>query len=435
MSKKKRTFILALDGVPFTFLKEMIASGQMPHMEKLVEKGIFKPLNSVVPPVSSCAWASFLTGKQPNEHGILSFTERDPFTMDWYTPNATNLKSKTLLEQLSEKGKRVFSMNVPVTYPPKSINGISICGFLGNDIEKGTYPEAEGKFLKERGYRIDANTELAKTDLAGFLRDLNEVLEKRIEMMWHYYAKEDWDLFMAHIMETDRLHHFTWEFAQNKDPLFLKIYEKFYSRLDALIKEIFERVNKESSLLLLSDHGFTTLKQEVYLNRWLWENDYLRFTKPIPSSLKDIHPSSKAYALYPGRIFINLKGREICGSVNPGQEFESFKEKLKRELYQIHSPLENEMIINNIKDAHEVYDLKKSYAQEINLYLADLYVFANNGYDLKGQLWSQSLFSKTIFNGMHSYENAFVITNGIDIGNSELSIADLINYVLKDYDL
>ncbi len=428
MSEKTHIFILALDGVPYTFLNEIIALGYMPHLEKIVNEGVFKSLKSVIPPVSSSAWASFITGQHPNEHGILSFTERDPSNMEWFTPDSRNLKSKTHLEKLSEKGKRVFSMNLPVTYPPKPVNGISICGFLGNDIEKGTFPESEGRFLKQRGYRIDADIELAKTDLASFLRDLNEVLEKRIEMMWYYYEKEHWDFFLAHIMETDRLHHFTWEFMENKDPLFVKIYEKFYSRLDDLIGEVAARIKKETALVLLSDHGFTTLKQEVYLNRWLWENDYLKFIRPIPVSLKDMHPSSKAYALYPGRIFINLKGREKYGSINPGQEFESLKEKLKRELLEIHYSVDNEAVINSIKSAAEVYDLKKSYAKEIDLYLADLFLFANAGYDLKGQLWSQSLFSKTIFNGMHTFNNAFVIAKGIDLGDSELSIADLIHH-------
>lgn len=429
MINKKGIFVLALDGVPFSFLKDLISSGKIPNIEKLVKDNVFRSMNSVVPTVSSSAWASFLTGKYPNQHGILSFTERDPYTMDWYTPNADNLKTDTILENLSKAGKKVFSMNVPVTFPPKPLNGISICGFLGTDIEHGTYPAEEGTFLKENGYRIDSDSELAKKDLSAFFKDLYVVLEKRIEMMWHYFEKGNWDFFMAHIMETDRLHHFSWEYMEKKDPIFLNIYEKFYSRLDDLVGEILTRAGKETKILFLSDHGFTTLKEEVYLNRWLWENDYLKFTKPIPESLKDIHPKSKAYALYPGRIFINLKGREKNGSVNPGYEFESLKGQIKNELFQIKSSVAKETVIKEILNPEDVYDFKKSYSTEINLNLADLYVFANNGYDLKGVLWGPSLFSKTVFNGMHSFDNAFVLARGIDIEDNELSITDLAKYI------
>ena len=121
--KTSKIFIFALDGVPYTFLQKMITSGTMSHFTKLAESSHFQLIDSVQPPVSSSAWASFLTGKQPNEHGVLSFTERDPATMDWYTPDARYLKVKTIVEKLSDLDKRVFIMNVPVTYPPKPING------------------------------------------------------------------------------------------------------------------------------------------------------------------------------------------------------------------------------------------------------------------------------------------------------------------------
>jgi len=427
MNKKNKIFVLALDGVPYNFLKEMIKSGRMPHLAEIVKTGIFKEMKSVVPPVSSSAWASFLTGKKPDEHGILSFTERNPSTMEWFTPDSRHLKVKSILEVLSMAGKRVFCMNVPVTFPPQPINGISICGFLGTDIEFGTFPEREGSLLKQKGYRIDANTELAKSDLAAFLKDLNHVLEKRIEMMWYYFVKEEWDFFMTHIMETDRLHHFTFEFFEKNDPVFLKIYEKFYSRLDMLIGKVVSKIDKETHLILLSDHGFTTLKQEVYLNRWLWENDYLRFTKPNPVTLADIHPDSKAYSLYPGRIFINLKRRENIGSVQPGIEYESLRGRLKEHLINLNFPVSNENVIKDIKNVEEVYDRKNIDSK----WFADLFVFANDGYDLKGQLWNKSIFSKTFFNGMHTFDNAFLFTTGFDIQDDKISISDIANYIYK----
>jgi predicted AlkP superfamily phosphohydrolase/phosphomutase len=417
---KNKIFILALDGVPYTFLKTQIQSGEMPHLARVVKNGTLREMNSVIPPVSSAAWASFLTGKNPDQHGILSFTERNPYTMDWFTPDAQHLKGENILQVLSKMGKKVFSMNVPVTYPPIQINGISICGFLGNDIEKGTYPLSEGKFLKEKGYRIDANTELAKTDLAAFITDLNQVLEKRIEILWHYFEKEQWDFFMVHIMETDRLHHFTWEFRVNNDPLFVNIYNKFYAKLDSLIGEIYTRIDVNSHFMLLSDHGFTTLKQEVYLNRWLWENDYLKFSKPFPESLHDIHPASKAYALYPGRIFINLKGREKNGSVNPGKEYENLRGKIKEHLAGLTCPKTKEKVMETINNVEDVYDPANIDPK----YFADIFAFAKDGYELKGQLWNNTLFSKTYFNGMHSFDNAFMISSGFDLPEEKFTIAD-----------
>lgn len=433
MSKKK-IFILALDGVSYAFLQKIMALGYMPNFKKLAESSHFQPMDSVQPPVSSSAWASFLTGKQPDEHGILSFTERDPAKMDWYTPDARHLKVKTMVQKLSEAGKRTFIMNVPVTYPPKPVNGISICGFLGTDLKKGVYPAQEADFLISNNYQIDVNTEIAKTDLAAFLVELRTVLEKRIEMMWHYFEKEEWEFFMAHIMETDRLFHFTFEHFQNNDPVFVKIYQRFFKKLDDLIGDIVRRIDDNTSLMLLSDHGFTTLKQEVYLNRWLWENDYLKFTKPIPETLKDIHPQSKAYALYPGRIFINLKGREVIGTVNPGREYEELRNKIKEQLLKLTHPVSSEKIVKDIVFGEHIYPYEENNTPVdfvTKSKIADIFVLAHEGYDLKGQLWSQQLFAKTVFNGMHTFDNAFVLIHSTEMFERISSIADLDRYIFK----
>jgi len=424
---KNKLFVLGLDGVPYTFLLRKIRSGAMPNLAKLAKASHFQAIDSVQPPVSSSAWASFLTGKQPHQHGILSFTERDPYTMDWFTPDARHLKTKTFVEELSEQGKRVFIMNVPVTYPAKPINGISICGFLGTDLKKGVYPVEETDFLINSGYKIDVDTELAKTDLAAFLMVLRQVLEKRIEVMWHYFDQENWDFFMTHIMETDRLFHFTWELMENNDPLISGFYEGFFRRIDDVIGRIMGSIDDNTTLMILSDHGFTTLKQEVYLNRWLWENDYLRFTKPVPQSLHDIHPQSKAYALYPGRIFINLKGREISGSVHAGTTYEKLRMELCQKLLRITLPGTSEKIINEVIYGEKLYPGSIKTSENV----ADLFAVAHDGYDIKGQLWNKHLFHKGIFNGMHSFSNAFLMIKGISESPSASSIADIYRVILR----
>jgi predicted AlkP superfamily phosphohydrolase/phosphomutase len=177
----------------------------------------------------------------------------------------------------------------------------------------------------------------------------------------------------------------------------------------------------------LSDHGFTTLKQEVYLNRWLWENDYLKLSRPIPQSLHDIHPASKAYSLYPGRIFINLKGREKTGSVNPGREYEYLRKEIGEKLLNLSFPGTSQKVIKEIKYGEILYPGSITPAKD----RADLFAIAHDGYDLKGSLWSKELFRKTVFNGMHSFDNAFLLVNGPDKIEDIISVADIESYILK----
>lgn len=406
---KKRLFVLALDGVPCSHLQKWLNLGWMPRFAAWLEQNNvnLQAINSVMPPVSSSAWASFMTGKSPHGHGIYSFTERDPATMEWFTPQADSLKSPTIFEHLSGHGKRVFVMNVPVTYPPRAVNGISICGFLHDDVRTGTWPSDVGNFLAARDYRIDADTSLAKSDLKAFIADLKEVLEKRIETMWHFLRQEKWDLFMAHIMEPDRLQHFTFEYYEQGLPGAVELYRSFYRRLDKLIGEIVEALDDDVALMLLSDHGFGSLKQEVYLNRWLWEKGWLRFTRPVPQSLQDINPQSIAYALYPGRVFINLQGREKTGSVSAAQ-YIMWCDRIAAELKKLGDP-QGHTVVADVRRASAIYPGLPAGSSDIaHRAIADLFVLAHPGYDLKGSLWHDTLFDKSVFNGMHTFDNAFL---------------------------
>ena len=414
----------------------------MPNFSRLIQESDFKQMDSVIPPVSSVAWASFMTGSHPGKHGIYGFVERDPDTMKWFIPLADRLKIKTIQTHLSSLGKRVFMMNVPLTYPSPTINGISICGFLGSDITTGTYPPAIGTLLRARGYIIDADTSLAKSDLNKFYNHLIEVLEKRIDTMWHFWNQEPWDFFMTHIMETDRLHHFFWEYMETGHSVWREKFYQFYNRIDKLLGEIILSIPEEIPLMLLSDHGFTSLKKEVYLNKWLTDNGYLKFHKQFPETLQDLHPSAKAYSLYPGRIYINLKGRERNGFAEPGLPYENIRQELKQKLLNFTYPESQSKIIKEVYFGEQLYGAYKTENQFIqsgfinpaNFPYPDLVAIANNGYDLKGNLWRGHIFEKTVFNGMHTSDDAFILLRNGKLPESRFSIADvssIINNILK----
>jgi len=423
--------VLALDGVPYSLLKSLTERGIMPHVAQLIRDGSFREMNSVQPPISSSAWASFLTGGQPAQHGILGFTERNPRTMEWFTPDARHLKMPTLLQLLSQKGKRVFSMNVPVTSPPSPINGISIGGFLATDICQATYPPELADFLIQKDYRIDADVSLAKTDFKAFIQDLEKTLERRLEMLAYFYGQESWDFFMAHIMETDRLHHFTFEWWEDGRPEIRAYYDKFYGRIDAAIGQLVQMVPAADQILMLSDHGFTGLKKEVYLNRWLWENGYLRFSHPRPDSLQHIHPQSKAYALYPGRLFINLQGREKNGTVQPGMNYEQTRQDLREKLLQLRDPESGALVIKEVLNGEAIYGQQGSRSDPQAQSYADLLLIPHKGFELKGVLWHEKLFDKSIYNGMHSFDNAFFLSRSkIDV-TKITDISNLFDLILK----
>ena len=435
----KRLFALALDGVPYSFLKEIVSTGIMPNLAALIESDNFRQMDSVLPTISSVAWASFMTGKSPGKHGIYGFIDREPATMEVHIPTADHLNSQTLWEYLSEHEKRVFVMNVPVTYPPRALNGISICGFLGTDIVKGTYPEELGLRLKEQDYRIDVDTVRAREDLDGFMNELHYTYQKRIDTLWQFYPSEEWDYFMVHIMETDRLHHFLWEFMEHSDPRWSGEFIAFYRLIDDLIGRIGETLLPNTDWIILSDHGFCTLKKEVYINKWLFDNKYLKFNSDQPpESLHDIHPQSIAYSLIPGRIYLNLKGREKNGLVNPGIEYEKVREELRAKLLDLKDDRSGEAMVKEVLTREEAYlpeTLAADFSGHFNVsdpfYQApDLIVLPSEGYDFKGNLWRQNLTEKGPIVGTHTYDDAFMLVKDHSLHHNKISIIDAMPTIL-----
>jgi len=438
MMQKQRLFVLSIDGTPFTLLRELINKGLMPHLSRLAEQAEFRQMDSVRPPISSSAWASFLTGRTPAEHGIMGFVDRNPQTMDWLLPKGDAIRGETILQKLSQKNKRVFSMNVPMTCPPQPVNGIIISGFLADDLTSAVYPAHIGTLLKARGYQIDADTDLAKKDLAAFVRHLHEVLDTRMETMWHFWRQERWDFFMTHIMESDRLYHFLWEHYQRGQAPYAQMFEQFLMKIDRIIGSVSRALPDDTALLLLSDHGFTTLKREVNLNRWLYTTGMLSWKTLPPQSLKELHPQSKAYSLYPGRLFVNLKGREKTGSVSPGTEYEEVRAELRRALTGLKDP-DGRPVIKEVLNREQLCGYNEKIvslnkAPALPGAVPDLLAVAHEGYDLKGRLWDEQLFEKTVFNGMHTFDDAFVLSRGMDLPAPRLSIKDLAGVILGFYE-
>ena len=431
----KNLFVLSLDGTPFTFLQKLIAQGLMPNLKKLTAGADFRQMDSVRPPLSSAAWASFATGKNPAQHGIMGFTERDPQTMDWFVPNAKKLRAETLWQKLSYAGKKIFVMNVPLTYPPQQVNGIMISGFLAPALNTATYPQQLGTLLKAKGYIIDADTELAKRDLTAFYKHLNNVFDKRVQTMWSFFEQQEWDFFMTHIMETDRLHHFFWEFMETGHPQYAPMFYDFYKKIDRLIGELLNKLPDDTALMLLSDHGFTTLNKEVYLNCWLKQQGWLQFLTDPAQSLKDMHPQSLAYSLYPGRIYLNVRGREARGRVKPGLEYEKLRDKIRQDLLAWRDE-NGQPVIKEVLTMNELYGSGSQFSIEQKItephpQLPDLIAVAYDGFDLKGNLSCRSLYDKTVFNGMHTFDDAYILAKGFDLPPEKLAITNVFDIIVN----
>ena len=127
---KRKVAVFGLDGITLDLLQPWLDEGRLPNLARFLATGASGRLRSTVPPVSASAWASFFTGTNPGQHGLIDFTYP---AADSYKINVSNSSTRTapsLWEIVSEASGRVGMVSVPMTYPPEPLNGFVLCSFL-----------------------------------------------------------------------------------------------------------------------------------------------------------------------------------------------------------------------------------------------------------------------------------------------------------------
>lgn len=418
-SKPGRLFILGLDGSPLPLLRRLMASGDLPNLARAFEQGSAVEMNSSLPDVSAVAWTSINTGKNPAKHGIYGFYDRKPGSHSIEVMTAAHVRAQTIWEIASDAGRRAVAVNVPLSYPPQRINGVVISDFLAPSLNKAVYPTTVLPVLEGIGYRIDTDPWAARQSLDAFAEDFRVTAEKRAEAVLHLMANEIWQVFMVVFMETDRLHHFMWQYMEEEDPHYGGVFLEAYRQIDAQVGKILAKLDPDDALIILSDHGFMTLKREVYLNVWLEEQGFLGFRDGAEKGLDSMTPESRAFSLDPGRIYVNLAGREAGGSVPP-EQLGAVLDELEAGLAGLTDPESGEPIVARTYRADEIY------RGPLRDRAPDLLVMGHDGYDIKGTFESAVLTGRGKLVGMHKYENATLFVRGHQFTVEHASVRDVL---------
>lgn len=420
--KNKKALIIGLDGVPYSLLNLHIKNGIMPNLKKILSQGFtLHPMNASIPDVSSVSWTSFSTGVNPGEHGIYGFTDLQPQDYSLYFPNARDVKAPPFWEILGKTNRttstlsqkylkkighphRSIIFNLPHTYPASPMNGILVSGFVAIDLRKAIFPESAYTYLHSVNYLIDVDAEKAKEDKRQFLNELFECFEIRKKVISHFFNDEAWDLFLACVTETDRLHHFFFDASNDRRNPYYKTFLNFYVELDKFMKSLYDRFvekySEQGFFIVLSDHGFAPIKKEVYINPFLEKMGFLQLRQD-GQFYERITDQTKAFDLDPCRIYINDKEIFHRGSVKRAE-----RPKLLQEIREALRTLRGE-------DGEEVVD--KVYQKE-EIYQGpyvdrgpDLVCLPKDGYDLKAGIEKKEIFGESIFKGMHTWHDAFCI--------------------------
>jgi predicted AlkP superfamily phosphohydrolase/phosphomutase len=423
-----RVAVIGLDGVGLPLVQALAAEGVMPATGRLLERGTAAPMRSSLPTISSVSWTNFSTGCNPGKHGIYGFTELKPGGLATFFPNFTNVQAPTLWDVAGRAGKRAVVLNVPGTYPARPLRGILVSGFVAINLERAVYPAELLPRLTAAGYKIDVEYAKANERPDAFFADLESALAARHRVYLELLRTEPWDLFVAVVTECDRLHHYFWDqYADPGAPLRPRFLD-FYRRLDDVLAALVDAVPAGVPLFLVADHGHTLIHREFYVNSWLREAGLLALAsdKP-PRSPADLDPSSKAFVLDPGRIYLHRRGRFPLGTVGDA-EAGQLAGRLREGLLALRD--DSPGAPAGGRPVKQVFARDEIYRGPHRDAAPDLLVHFNDGYDPKGALGRREVFGRSALTGMHTYDDSLFFVNRPGVATDGLDIVDLAPTIL-----
>lgn len=393
----RRVCVIGLDGTPASLLRRLIDAGELPALAALASEGVGEAV-APLPPVSSVSWASATTGQNPGRHGVFGFVERDPDSYDLTFTTSGSIETPTAWELAGRAGLKSLVVNIPGTYPATPIDGVLISGFVSPNLRRAVWPERLLGDLERIGYAVDVDLSLGHRDLAAFVEELFRTHEARRRAFRLLLERETWDLAYLAFTGTDRLHHFLWAQMEDGDEPWASHFLRYYREVDAGVADIVERLPAGTEVLLLSDHGFCRLDREVYLNRLL-ERDGWLVLKDGGERLADLDPArTRAFALDPGRLYVNLKGREPEGLVE-ATEFDRVTAELAH-------------WAAGLPWVERVVRREQAFVGPGIRRAPDFVIVPHRGFDPKGSLRSKETESRGLLTGMHTPDDAFFVHAG-----------------------
>ncbi len=370
-----RVLIIGLDGATFDVLDPMMQSGRMPNLKRFISDGVAGTLFSTKPPITPAAWTTFMTGKGPGQHGIVDFEKYDVHNHSLTFNSTFEIKEKTLWELLSDKGLRVGSINVPMTYPPKPVNGFMISGFETPSINaEFTWPrELKSEILREiPNYSYRTNWKRKALGGDGVLVENLDYICNSFDQGWQLTQfcgdKFGWDVLMVVFKLVDNLQHKAWKYldARYRDryPRQAELAANCFARLDVVLGKLFDYARcNGATTLIMSDHGHGSLDGKAQPNLLLQRWGYLTLRSPwqraatraghwvhrltkgkatrfeqgnrgIESELAVEWSRTRACVMHAGIygfLYINLKGRGPHGVVEPA-DYERLRDEIATRL-------------------------------------------------------------------------------------------------------
>jgi len=447
----REALVIGLDGATWDILRPAIDQGYLPTLESMIDDGFHGDMESTLPPITPVAWTSFMTGVNPGKHGISGFAQPSyngneyKFSLN----DSQDISTNTIWEYLSERGRSIVSLNLPMTYPPFEVNGALISGLMTpNERQQFTHPpELQDELLKQdfKPFIKHVAGKLSgcesKDEYRQRVDEMCKLVEKKFGQAYYIDDQQDWDVFFMQIQETDAIQHFLMGFYEEghgwyDEEMTEYIYENFYGVIDQRLGEMIETVGEDALTIVLSDHGFQTCDRVVYLGNWLRDEGFAEpstkgvLYKSTIDTIKKLDILGLRRHLKSGRKIAKQKESftvdwsksdaiSIGAGNNPiapiyilaeGDRRDNIQDKLVQELKEFTDPKTGERVVEEVIIGDDVYSGR--YSDE----MPDVLIKGRPGYTFRTTFHSEDptivdLLEKTDRPGVHHRSGMFMGTS------------------------
>jgi predicted AlkP superfamily phosphohydrolase/phosphomutase len=338
MQGSKRLLVIGLDSAEPSLVFDRLEE-RLPTLTRLRRQGSWGRLQTTVPPSTIPAWVSMFTGLDPGQLGVYGFRiRRDHGYGKLGLFHSRMIEAPRVWDRLSREGLTSYVLGVPGTYPPHPMKGRLVSSFLAPSTKaQYTHPPglkaqiesiAKGYMLDVEGFRTE--------DKGWLLKQIHSMTGKRFKVARSWAKEPDWDLMIVVEMGTDRMHHGFWRYFDGTHRLyepnnpFQTAIPDYYAYVDSEIASLIEAAGPQTAVLVVSDHGARALEGGFRINEWLVKQGDMVLKK---NTTEIDWPRTRAWGEggYHGRIFLNIKGREPGGVLEP-KEVDAYRADLASRL-------------------------------------------------------------------------------------------------------
>jgi predicted AlkP superfamily phosphohydrolase/phosphomutase len=260
-SRGMRTLILGLDAACSPVLEPLFEAGAIPRLREVFEAGVSAGLESQIPPWTASAWPSMYTGVNPGKHGVYGFLSFDGY--EYEVVNRTHVREYALWETLDRHGFSSVVVNVPVTHPPREIDGAIVPGYTAPEDPTchpdGILEEIRDEIGEYRVYGRGLSEELTTDEQLAEYRALTRM---RGEAFRHLVDRFDPDFGFLQFQQTDTVFHD----REGDENAVRSVYEAVDEQVGTVLDEC-----DPDTVFVVSDHGIGEYTEYEFR-----VNDYLR---------------------------------------------------------------------------------------------------------------------------------------------------------------